>query len=94
MLPLLLAVSLAAVISQTSQAAAQTPTPLCENGTAVPSPAANPGLVADCSALLTAKDTLRGTATLNWDADTAITSLGRHHARRHTPARDEAAADL
>ena len=74
MLPLLLAVSLAAVISQTSQAAAQTPTPLCENGTAVPSPAANPGLVADCSALLTAKDTLRGTATLNWDADTAITA--------------------
>ena len=74
MLPLLLAVSLAAVISQTSQAAAQTPTPLCENGTAVPSPAANPGLVADCSALLTAKDTLRGTATLNWDAGTAITA--------------------
>ena len=75
MLPLLLAVSLAAVISQTSQAAAQTSTnPLCTNGTAVPSPAANPGLVADCSALLTAKDTLRGTATLNWDADTAIAS--------------------
>ena len=53
----------------------QTPTnPLCENGTAVPSPAANPGLVADCSALLAAQDTLRGTATLNWSADAVISS--------------------
>ena len=63
--------------AETSQAPprTQTPTdPLCENGTAVPSPADNPGLVADCTTLLAAKDTLRGTATLNWSADTAIAS--------------------
>ncbi len=51
-----------------------TPTQPCENGTAVASPAANPGLVADCALLLAAKDTLRGTETLNWSADRAITS--------------------
>ncbi len=33
-----------------------------------------PDLIRDCKALLAAKDTLRGTATLNWSADTAITS--------------------
>ena len=32
----------------------------------------NTGLVADCNALLTAKDTLRGTAALNWAPDTSI----------------------
>ncbi len=41
----------------------------CANGTVVPSPADNPGLVADCALLLAAKDTLRGTATLNWSAE-------------------------
>ena len=40
----------------------------------MPSPATNPGLVADCTTLLAAKDTLRGTATLDWDAGTAITA--------------------
>ena len=33
-----------------------------------------PDLIRDCKALLAAKDTLRGTATLNWSADTATTS--------------------
>ena len=46
----------------------------CANDTAVPRPRRNPGLVADCTALLAAKDTLRGTATLNWDATRAITT--------------------
>ena len=46
----------------------------CWNGTAVPNLSANPGLASDCNALLAAKDALRGTATLNWSADTAITS--------------------
>ncbi len=46
----------------------------CANGTVVPSPADNPGLVADCAALLAARDTLRGTATLNWSAQRAISS--------------------
>ena len=59
--------------AETSQAPATT-NPACENGTVVPSPADNPGLVADCTALLAGKDTLRGSATLNWDADTAIAS--------------------
>ena len=36
------------------------------SGTVVPQPAQNQPLVRDCSVLLTAKDTLRGTATLNW----------------------------
>ena len=44
----------------------------CANGTVVPQPAQNQHLVRDCSVLLTAKDTLRGTATLNWSADTPI----------------------
>ena len=67
-----------AVVETPAAAAAprtQTPTtPPCENGTAVPSPATNAGLVADCTALLAAKDTLRGTATLNWSATRAITA--------------------
>ena len=32
----------------------------------------NTGLLADCNALLEARDTLRGTAALNWAADTSI----------------------
>ena len=50
-----------------------TPAP-CENSTVVPDPASNPGLVADCEILLVAKDTLRGTATLDWDDVTAISN--------------------
>ena len=46
----------------------------CSGGTAVTNPGANPGLVSDCEALLAAKDTLRGTTTLNWSVDTVITS--------------------
>ena len=46
----------------------------CSGGKAVTNPGANPGLVSDCEALLAAKDTLRGTATLNWSVDTVITS--------------------
>ncbi len=45
---------------------------LCVGGSAVG--AGNEGLLDDCAVLLQAKDTLRGTATLNWSADTAITS--------------------
>ena len=33
---------------------------------AVPRPAANPALVKDCTALLAAKDALRGAGALNW----------------------------
>ena len=41
---------------------------------AAPDQADNPALMRDCIALLAAKDTLRGTGTLNWSVDTAITS--------------------
>ncbi len=44
----------------------------CATGGAVPDAANNPGLVSDCEALLDAKDTLRGTATLNWSAGASI----------------------
>ena len=45
----------------------------CSNGIAVPNPADNPGLVADCAALLASKETLEGTeGNLNWLADRAI----------------------
>ena len=46
--------------------------PTCATGTAVPDEANNPGLVSDCEALLASRDTLAGTATLNWSADTPI----------------------
>ena len=41
---------------------------------AAPDEADNPGLMRDCINLLATKDALRGTATLNWSVDTAITS--------------------
>ena len=50
------------------------PVPTCVNGTVISDPGSNRGLVNDCEVLLAAKDTLRGTATLNWSVDTAIAS--------------------
>ena len=47
-------------------------TSACASGGAVPDAANNPGLVSDCEALLAAKDTLRGTAGLNWSDSTPI----------------------
>ena len=41
----------------------------CATDGAVLSPQDNPGLVADCTVLLQARDTLSGRATLNWRAD-------------------------
>ena len=46
----------------------------CANGVVVPQPAANPELVADCAVLLDLQPTLAGTATLNWGANTALSS--------------------
>ena len=46
----------------------------CSSGTAVTDPASNAGLVGDCNTLLGLKDALAGTGTLNWSADTAMTS--------------------
>ena len=44
----------------------------CSNGTAVPDPSDNTGLVSDCLALLASRDALEGTATLNWSDDLAM----------------------
>ena len=44
----------------------------CATAGAVSDAAANPGLVTDCEKLLAAKDTLRGTASLNWSASIPI----------------------
>ena len=44
----------------------------CADDGAVPDPDNNPGLVADCETLLAARDTLRGTGTLNWSGSTSI----------------------
>ena len=44
----------------------------CSSGAAVPSPDSSPDLVADCESLLAARDTLAGTASLNWSSDTHI----------------------
>ena len=41
----------------------------CGNRGAVPNPQANPGLVADCEVLLSAKDVLAGTGKLNWSVN-------------------------
>ena len=51
-------------------AVARGPSP-CVTGGAV-SDSTNTGLVSDCDALLAVKDTLAGTASLNWSADTPI----------------------
>ena len=51
-----------------------TPVPSCARGEAVANTAANRPLRRDCTALLDAKDTLAGTATLNWSKDLAIAS--------------------
>ncbi len=50
------------------------PVPTCANGTVITNPGSNRGLVYDCEVLQAAKDTLRGTAALNWSVDTAIAS--------------------
>ena len=50
--------------------AQQQTTPNCSAGAVTDT--ANTGLTDDCVALLTAKDTLRGTASLDWDENTLI----------------------
>ena len=44
----------------------------CYNGAAVPRADERPRLVRDCSVLLTARDALRGTGSLNWSPDLSI----------------------
>ena len=49
------------------------PEPECANGTAIANPIDNRPLVDDCGALLAAKDTLGGTAALDWSVNTLVT---------------------
>ena len=46
--------------------------PTCASGTAVANPESHHWLVQDCLALLALKDALRGTASLNWSASSAV----------------------
>ena len=46
----------------------------CMNGTVVPSPNDNPWLVRDCSLLLSAKDAVAGEGSLDWSADTVLST--------------------
>ena len=63
---------LAAVLVPVHPASAQSDTAACVAGGAVSDAANNPGLVSDCDTLLAERDTLAGTATLNWSADTPM----------------------
>ena len=63
---------IAAVLVPAHPASAQSNPASCAAGGAVADPANNPGLVSDCDALLAARDTLAGTATLNWSASRPI----------------------
>ena len=49
-----------------------TPVVTCLSGGAVADPVNNPGLAADCEVLLAAKDTLAGSATLDWSVSVPI----------------------
>ena len=49
-----------------------TPVVTCLTGGAVADPVNNPGLAADCEVLLAAKDTLEGSATLDWSVSVPI----------------------
>lgn len=59
---------------------------MCDNGVAVPDPANNPALVADCEALLSSRDILSPLAKLNWNHDTPI-SLWQGVIADRAPAR-------
>ena len=63
---------LAAMLLVAHPASAQSDTAACVAGGAVSDAANNPGLVSDCDTLLAARDTLAGTASLNWSASTPI----------------------
>ena len=77
--------------SEASETASPTPVPppadSCNNGVAVPDPSDNVGLVTDCETLLSARDTLAGTATLNWSTDTEITNWDGMTVGSTTPTR-------
>ena len=63
--------------------------PVCASGTAVADPNTNRGLVYDCSNLLGAKDTLRGTASAQLECGRCNRVVGRGHDGRDADPRDE-----
>ena len=63
---------LAAVFVLVNPASAQRGGTTCSTAGAVSDAANNPGLVSDCNTLMAARDTLAGTATLNWSVSTPI----------------------
>ena len=66
-------IPLVPVLSNSLRSETETVSP-CANGVAVPTDVeAGPDLVADCTVLLQVRDTLAGSATLNWSADRTIT---------------------
>ena len=54
------------------EAATGEPTTPCANGIVIPNPQAHSALVSDCTVLLQIRDTLAGSATLNWHVDRLI----------------------
>ena len=74
-LPVAVAVTLAllsATLALAHPVSGQSDAASCANGSAVPDSANNPSLVSDCETLLEARETLAGTATLNWSENTSI----------------------
>ena len=60
------------LLAGAASAAASAQSPGCGNGVAVAGPAKNPGLVEDCEALLSSRDTLAGNRG-------TLMGLGAHH---------------
>ena len=63
---------LAAVFVLVNPASAQRGGTTCSTAGAVSDADNNPGLVSDCNTLLAGRDTLAGTATLDWSVSTPI----------------------
>ena len=63
------AIALVAVLTLPESVAAQD---TCSSGLAVANPDDDPGLVSDCEALLSARDNLARTGSLNWSASQRI----------------------
>ena len=72
---------IAAVLVPAHPASAQSNPASCAAGGSVADPANNPGLVSDCDALLAARDTLAGTATLNWSDQAHPSVVWRYSSR-------------
>ena len=74
---------LAAVFVLVNPASAQRGGTTCSTAGAVSDAANNPGLVSDCNTLMTARDTLAGTATLTQlVGEHTHRSVGRRHSVR------------